>query len=128
MCCQSWTSICYRPCSIYHEAPVSGVHTVVYVRLVSGCVVWDGRRISGKRGQGSAGIAKGNLIGARDMQIHADARKVWNRAFTAASVKKYEPIVIRRIAELVDELRARCGSQGSRAANVDIASWVNHFS
>lgn len=96
--------------------------------LVSQCLVWDGRRIAGKRGQGSARIAKGNLIGARDMRIHADARKVWNRAFTTASIKKYEPIVIRRIAQLVDELRVRCQSQGSRIANVDIASWVNYFS
>ncbi|KAI0727049.1 hypothetical protein C8Q72DRAFT_925512 [Fomitopsis betulina] len=70
--------------------------------------MWDGRRISGKCGQG---IAKGNLIGARNMQIHADARKVWNRAFTTTSVKKYEPIVIRGIAQLVDELKAHCRSQ-----------------
>ena len=90
--------------------------------------MWDGRRTAGKRGQGSAGIAKGNLIGARDMQIHADARKVWNRAFTTASVKKYEPIVIRRVAQLVDELKARCESDESRTTSVDIASWANHFS
>ncbi|TFY64573.1 hypothetical protein EVJ58_g2549 [Rhodofomes roseus] len=90
--------------------------------------MWDGRRISGKRGQGTAGIQKGNLMGSRNMQVHGEARKVWNRAFTTASVKKYEPIVIRRVSQLVDELKGRCAANPSKAAEVDIAYWIDCFS
>ncbi|KAH9829289.1 cytochrome P450 [Rhodofomes roseus] len=90
--------------------------------------MWDGRRISGKRGQGTAGIQKGNLMGSRNMQVHGEARKVWNRTFTTASVKKYEPIVIRRVSQLVDELKGRCAANPSKAVGVDIAYWIDCFS
>ena len=97
--------------------------------------MWDGRRISGKRGQGAAGISKGHLIGARDRAVHAEARKTWNRAFAGAAVKRYEPIVIRRVGELVEVLKARCSIQEENAAKgramterEDMSNWVDRYS
>ncbi|CCM05078.1 uncharacterized protein FIBRA_07285 [Fibroporia radiculosa] len=67
-----------------------------------------------KRGTGLKN-AKGNLIGARDKQQHAEARRVWNRAFGSASIKTYEPIVIRHTAQLVDELKKNFDFMGDFA-------------
>jgi cytochrome P450 len=85
-------------------------------------LVWDGRRISGKRGSGAKEAAKGNLIGARDLKLHAEARKTWNKAFLPASIKGYEPILVRRVAQLVDAL----GDQ--KAGRVDLSQWLSYFS
>ncbi|CCM04655.1 uncharacterized protein FIBRA_06839 [Fibroporia radiculosa] len=84
--------------------------------------LWEGRRISGKRGAGAKNV-KGNLIGARNKQQHTEARRVWNRAFTSASVKRYEPIVIRRASQLVDALKKRAGNE-----EVDLSQWLSYFS
>lgn len=62
------------------------------------------------------------------MKVHAESRRTWGRAFTSPAVKKYEPIVIRRVAQLVDELKARALATGSRSATVDISHYVNCFS
>ncbi|KAH9918659.1 cytochrome P450 [Fomitopsis serialis] len=92
--------------------------------------MWDGRRISGNHGQTAARIAKGDLVGARDKQIHADARRVWNRGFTSASIRKYEPILIRRVGQLVEMLEAKCPSAVTHDASVpeDMSKWLNFFS
>jgi cytochrome P450 len=84
--------------------------------------VWDGRRISGKKGPGSKEAVRGNLIGARDLKLHAEARKAWNKAFVPAAIKGYEPILIRRVNQLVESL----GAQKSRS--VDLSRWLSFFS
>ncbi|KAJ7865599.1 cytochrome P450 [Mycena olivaceomarginata] len=76
--------------------------------------LWDGRRISGKKGPGSKEAVRGNLIGARDSKLHAEARKAWNKGFNPTAVKGYEPILIRRVAQLVESLRA----QETRSVNL----------
>ncbi|PCH43669.1 cytochrome P450 [Wolfiporia cocos MD-104 SS10] len=88
--------------------------------------MWDGRRIAGKRGVSTTGA----LIGARDRHQHTESRQVWNRAFTSASVKRYEPIVIRRAAQLVEELKKRCiaSAKGKQEAHVDMSRWMSYFS
>ncbi|KAJ7167773.1 cytochrome P450 [Mycena filopes] len=83
--------------------------------------VWDGRVITGKRGAASPPAAKGNLIGVRDYKQHAIARKAWNRAFLPASIKGYEPILVRRVAQLTEAL-------SSQQSTVDIARWLSFFS
>ncbi|KZT08069.1 cytochrome P450 [Laetiporus sulphureus 93-53] len=90
--------------------------------------MWDGRKIS--RSSGPPNV-KGNLVGARNKEDHAEMRRVWNRAFTTASVKKYEPIVIRRASQLVEELKRRCSQDpedGREGMEVDLARWVSCFS
>ncbi|KAJ7157762.1 cytochrome P450 [Mycena filopes] len=83
--------------------------------------VWDGRVITGKRGAASPQAAKGNLIGARDYKQHALARKTWNRAFLPASIKGYEPILVRRVAQLTEAISAQQGT-------VDLSHWLSFFS
>ncbi|KAH9922364.1 cytochrome P450 [Fomitopsis serialis] len=82
--------------------------------------LWEGRRISGKRGAGAKNN-RGNLIGNRYKDRHAEARKTWNRAFTPAAMKDYEPILVRRAAQLVDELKQK-GATGS----VDLSLWLSY--
>ncbi|KAJ7364523.1 cytochrome P450, partial [Mycena albidolilacea] len=77
--------------------------------------LWDGRRISGKKGPG-------NLIGARDLKLHAEARKAWNKEFNPAAVKGYEPILIRRVTQLVESLRAQ------ETRSVNLSQWLSFFS
>ncbi|KAJ7034119.1 cytochrome P450 [Mycena alexandri] len=84
-------------------------------------IVWDGRRITGNRGSGAPEAARGNLIGARDYKQHAIARKAWNRAFLPTSIKGYEPILIRRVAQLAEAMGAEDGS-------VDLSRWLSFFS
>ncbi|PCH42796.1 cytochrome P450 [Wolfiporia cocos MD-104 SS10] len=88
--------------------------------------VWEGRRISGKRGAGAKN-AKGHLIGARNKELHAESRRTWNRAFTTAAVKDYEPIMVRRAAQLVEELRMRCAEQQRNEVQVDLSRWLSYF-
>ena len=77
---------------------------------------------------------KGGLIGARDKQWHTETRRVWNRAFTTSAVKQYEPIVLRRAFQLVDELKKRCDlsvdrqTPGNGEAQLDLALWLSLFS
>ncbi|KZT08063.1 cytochrome P450 [Laetiporus sulphureus 93-53] len=87
--------------------------------------LWDGRRASGKNGATSSD--KGNLLGVRDNKAHAEVRAIWNRAFTTAAVKRYEPMIIRRASQLVDELKKRCedASKDGRKAVFNMAKWVN---
>ncbi|TFK46946.1 cytochrome P450 [Heliocybe sulcata] len=88
--------------------------------------LWEGRRISGKKGAGAKEAKGRSLIGARNKQQHAEVRKVWNQAFTPAAVKGYEPAVARRSEQLVDELKtrlAKCGDEG----RVDLARWSSFF-
>ncbi|KAJ7174134.1 cytochrome P450 [Mycena crocata] len=83
--------------------------------------LWDGRKISGKKGVGAKEAARGNLIGARNFKDHAEARRAWNRAFIPAAVKGYEPILIRRIAQLVDALGAQ------KDKSTDLSQWLSFF-
>ncbi|KAH9834038.1 cytochrome P450 [Rhodofomes roseus] len=90
--------------------------------------MWDGRRISGKYGQIAAGIARGDLVGTRDKHIHAEARQLWSHGFTSASVRKYEPTIIRRVGQLVEALETQCSPiQGSTDTPVDMSIWLNFF-
>ncbi|KZT08062.1 cytochrome P450 [Laetiporus sulphureus 93-53] len=90
--------------------------------------VWDGRRALGKNGATSSD--KGGLLGVRNMQAHAEVRTVWNRAFTTSAVKRYEPIIIRRASQLIEELKKRCVAAAWEGKNpeFDITKWVGYFS
>ncbi|KAJ7090898.1 cytochrome P450 [Mycena belliarum] len=84
--------------------------------------LWQGRRISGKQGAGSKEAARGNLIGSRDLKLHAEARKAWNRAFNPAAIKGYEPILIRRVAQLTEALSSQ------KEEIIDLSQWLSFFS
>lgn len=58
----------------------------------------------------------------RNPDQHVPRRKVWNRAFSATSLKEYDSILIRRSRELVAELSKR------QLETVDISKWMEYFS
>lgn len=69
-----------------------------------------------------------NLISTRDLQDHAQKRKAWDRAFSTAGVKGFEPILTRRVVQLADELKKRsCAEKGGSAASVNLAEWLGYF-
>jgi cytochrome P450 len=61
----------------------------------------------------------GSLLGQMTVAGHATRRKIWDRAFTTAALKSYEPLLDSRVAELVENLTSRCGQV------VDLALWVS---
>ncbi|KAJ7784115.1 cytochrome P450 [Mycena metata] len=76
--------------------------------------MWDGRVILPGKG------ARENLLGMHDLKKHAVLRKVWNRGFLPTSIKGYEPILVRRVAQLTEALSAQDGS-------VDLSRWLSFF-
>ncbi|KAJ7865617.1 cytochrome P450 [Mycena olivaceomarginata] len=65
---------------------------------------------------------QGYIIGVRDLKLHAEARKPWNKAFNPTAVKGYEPILIRRVTQLVESLRAQ------ETRSVNLSKWLSFFS
>lgn len=70
-----------------------------------------------------------SLIATRSLHEHARRRKRWNRGFSTAAVKGYEPIVSRRALQLVEELKRRSESLdgGDKRQSVDLAKWLSFF-
>jgi hypothetical protein len=64
-----------------------------------------------------------SLIGIRDTGAHLQRRKRWNRAFSTAGVKDYEPILKRRVDQLADALQS--ASEAGQA--LDLAEWISFF-
>ncbi|KLO11363.1 high nitrogen upregulated cytochrome P450 monooxygenase 2 [Schizopora paradoxa] len=83
--------------------------------------VWDGRSDPEKTTP---------LIGLHDLHEHARQRKVWNRAFSTASIKDYEPVITKRVLQLADALeessKPLLGDTSERRA-VDISEWFGLF-
>ncbi|THG95018.1 hypothetical protein EW026_g6557 [Hermanssonia centrifuga] len=70
---------------------------------------------------GAQGIPKGPaLIAFRDSTEHARRRKPWNRAFNTTAIKEYQPIISKRVTQLVDRLAEQKGT-------VDLAKWISFF-
>ncbi|KAI0699707.1 cytochrome P450 [Cytidiella melzeri] len=61
-----------------------------------------------------------SLIAIRERAAHARRRKVWNRGFNAAALKEYQPIITRRVEQLVEAL-------GNQQGTVDLAQWMSFF-
>ncbi|KAJ7735244.1 cytochrome P450 [Mycena maculata] len=53
-------------------------------------------------------------------EAHANRRRIWNRGMSSESLKEYETILEKRVAQLVDRLEAFSGP-------VDISEWLNYF-
>ena len=62
------------------------------------------------------------------MRQHAQLRKPWSNAFTNASLKDYEEILIGRAAQLVEAVERICERPDESGwAKVDIARWISYF-
>ena len=80
-----------------------------------GLLAWDARRIPG---------TYRSIISIRQVHVHADRRKVWNRAFNTLSIKDYEPVLERRALQLIERLEAY--AQNHEA--IDLKDWMSFFS
>ncbi|TCD68528.1 hypothetical protein EIP91_010584 [Steccherinum ochraceum] len=67
------------------------------------------------------------LISWRDSDTHAKARRPWNRAFSTAAVKEYEPTLAKRVAQLVDLVKKFAAKSG-REKKVDMTLLFKYFS
>ena len=81
--------------------------------------VWDGRVDPRDKAR--------SMIAIRSAHEHAVRRKRWNRAFSTASVKSYEPIIVKRALQLIDEL-SKLTSTNEKSDNVvDLGKWLSFF-
>lgn len=88
--------------------------------MLNDIAVWDAR--SGPEAQSRS------IISMRFIDEHVARRKRWIRAFSTVSVKNYEPIVIKRALQLVDELQRRSTKGDSSSENyIDLAQWLSYF-
>ncbi|KLO08951.1 high nitrogen upregulated cytochrome P450 monooxygenase 2 [Schizopora paradoxa] len=82
----------------------------------------------------SEGMGKGHLwearrppvepiavISIREPVRHSQRRSAWNKAFTSASIKEYEPSLVRRVQQLVECLEANSNTR------IDLAYWLSCF-
>jgi cytochrome P450 len=53
--------------------------------------------------------------------MHSQRRRVWDRAFTPASLKDYEPMIHRRASQLIEQLSKRKGQE------IDLGHWMGCF-
>ena len=61
------------------------------------------------------------LIGIRDPAVHHERRKRWNRAFSTAALKEFQPRIQYRVQQVVDALEER------QREVVDLAEWIGFF-
>ncbi|EKM49543.1 uncharacterized protein PHACADRAFT_153972 [Phanerochaete carnosa HHB-10118-sp] len=62
-----------------------------------------------------------SLIGMRDPKEHQRRRRPWNRAFSTAAVKDYDPVIQHRVHGLGEGLGARQGEV------LDLSDWLGFF-
>lgn len=78
--------------------------------------VWKGR-INAQTGSTS-------LVSERNMRVHLERRKPWNKGLSSSSIREYEPILRNRIFQLVESLQEK--SAGKHF--VELVEWISMFS
>ncbi|PSS01016.1 hypothetical protein PHLCEN_2v4082 [Hermanssonia centrifuga] len=61
------------------------------------------------------------LIAYRDPAEHTRRRRPWNRAFSTAGVKEFQPLIANRTQQLIELLGQRQGQ------TIDLAEWIGFF-
>jgi len=62
-----------------------------------------------------------SLIATRDLAVHAQKRRRWNRAFNSAALKDYEEIIREKSKEFVESLGNRLEQE------IDLNEWMGYF-
>lgn len=83
--------------------------------LIQYSTVWEARTPTGVPA----------LIAIRSTKEHTRRRARWNRAFSSASVKGYEPILQKRALQFVSELEKRTLNKG--VPSVNLSQWIGFF-
>lgn len=59
----------------------------------------------------------------QDPVEHARRRRPWNRAFNSTAIKEYQPLIVKRVIQLVDGVSADAAKKGV----VDLSCWLRWF-
>ncbi|THU80149.1 cytochrome P450 [Dendrothele bispora CBS 962.96] len=62
-----------------------------------------------------------SLIATRDLAVHAQKRRRWNRAFNSAALKDYEETIREKSKEFVESLGKRVEQE------IDLNEWMSYF-
>lgn len=84
--------------------------------------LWDGRRLSRNRAQFPSAIS------IRDLEVHSQLRKPWNKAFSAGPLSDYDQILVSSAGELLRHLEDACSASPDKVAHIDISKWISYFS
>ena len=68
-----------------------------------------------------------NLTAVLDLHEHAKRRRPWNRAFSISAIKGYEPLIRRRLLQLVEGLAKEAAETESDAKSVSILEWMKLY-
>lgn len=60
------------------------------------------------------------ILTTRDIRVHAELRKVWNRAFTPTALKGYDDIMRKRTLQLLERLEQQAGT-------LDLGKWISYY-
>lgn len=84
--------------------------------------VWENRRVVTSRD------SKGhrNLHAVRDIKLHGELRKPWNKAFGKEPLKDYETALSKNVAIFVERLQALC--HNGKEVKIDGAKWLSYLS
>ncbi|TEB30402.1 cytochrome P450 67 [Coprinellus micaceus] len=84
--------------------------------------VWENRRIV------TARDSRGHrsLHAVRDLKLHGELRKPWNKAFGKEPLKDYEIALVKNAAILVEQLQDVC--RDGEEVLIDGAQWLSYFS
>lgn len=74
--------------------------------------MWEGRSID---------FTTPALIATPDQSEHARRRKLWNRAFTSATLKEYEEFICKRATDMVELLSSKNDEV------IDLNTWFGWF-
>lgn len=84
--------------------------------------VWSGRRTVTSREAGG----HRNLHAVRDLQLHAELRKPWNKAFGKGPLHDYEVAMVKNASVLVGRLHELC-ENSETGQSIDIAKWLSFY-
>ncbi|KJA18919.1 hypothetical protein HYPSUDRAFT_44767 [Hypholoma sublateritium FD-334 SS-4] len=76
------------------------------------------------KGRINAQTGSTSLVSERNMRVHLERRKPWNKGLSSSSVREYEPILRNRVLQLVESLQEK--SAGNHF--VDLVEWISMFS
>ena len=61
------------------------------------------------------------LVAIQDTETHLHRRKSWTRGTSPAAIKEYEPLISRRILQLLEKLESQKGE-------LILGTWINDWS
>lgn len=68
-----------------------------------------------------------NITAVLDLHEHAKRRRLWNRAFSISAIKGYEPMIKRRLLQLVEALDKEANICKNTRKSISILEWMKLY-